>query len=63
MPTTNVSAMQKSTTPAAEPFWPNSWWKLMEMRVGVVPLPIYFLLVALIAGFVYLGALPTEIVA
>src|SRR5579863_1480794 len=42
-------------------FWPQGWWRLMEMRVGIIPLPVYFLLLALIAGFIYTGALPTEI--
>lgn len=61
MPTTNVSPLPRSPAAAAEPFWPNGWWKLMELRIGVIPLPIYVLLVLLIAGFVYLGALPAEI--
>lgn len=61
MPTTDVPTIDKTTTSAMEPFWPNRWWKLMETRIGVVPLPIYLLLVALIAAFVYLGGLPAEI--
>ncbi len=48
-----------ASTPEA--FWPSGWWRLMDTRVGVLPLPVYFLLVALIAGFLYLGELPTEI--
>jgi Na+/citrate or Na+/malate symporter len=33
----------------------------MERRVGVIPLPVYALLVALTAGFLALGKLPAEI--
>jgi CCS family citrate carrier protein len=33
----------------------------MEIRIGIIPLPVYFLLLALIAGFVLTGGLPTEI--
>jgi CCS family citrate carrier protein len=33
----------------------------MDMRIGVVPLPIYVLLVALIGSFVMLGNVPTDI--
>jgi CCS family citrate carrier protein len=44
---------------------PRSWqlraWRLTETRIGVVPLPIYLLLVALIGGFVALGTVPTDI--
>ena len=41
--------------------WPHAWWKLMEHRVGVIPLPIYCLLLALIVGFVSSGKVPTDI--
>lgn len=37
------------------------WWALMEVRIGVVPLPIFLLLFALITGFVVLGKLPKDI--
>jgi CCS family citrate carrier protein len=42
-------------------FWPHGWWKLMETRIGVVPLPVYALLAALIAGFVASGKVPADI--
>jgi len=37
------------------------WWKLVDTRIGVIPVPIYVILVALIAGFIATGKLPTEI--
>ncbi len=36
-------------------------WRAMDLRIGLVPLPIYLLLLALIAGFVYMGKVPTDI--
>ncbi|MYM39209.1 malate permease [Pseudoduganella sp. CY13W] len=33
----------------------------MDMRIGLVPLPIYLLLLALIGGFVSMGKVPTDI--
>src|SRR3989442_10914120 len=45
----------------ANKLWPHAWWKLMEMRIGIVPLPVYLLLVALIAGFVATGKVPSDI--
>lgn len=42
-------------------FWPHGWWKIMEIRVGIIPLPVYFLLLALIVGFVLTGKIPGEI--
>ncbi|RDU98095.1 2-hydroxycarboxylate transporter family protein [Trinickia dinghuensis] len=42
-------------------FWPEGWWKLMEYRIGIIPLPIYFVLLALIATFAIKGKVPGEI--
>lgn len=42
-------------------FWPHGWWKIMELRIGIVPLPTFVLASALIAGLVATGKLPNEI--
>ena len=43
-------------------FWPQGWWKLMELRIGVLPLPVYALLLAIVAWFsLQPGKFPTEI--
>ncbi|MGF6471745.1 2-hydroxycarboxylate transporter family protein [Paraburkholderia youngii] len=42
-------------------FWPEGWWKLMEYRIGIIPLPVYFILLALITGFAVTGKIPGEI--
>jgi CCS family citrate carrier protein len=52
--------------PAQQPqikprFWPEGWWKLMEYRIGIIPLPVYVILLALIAGFAITGKVPGEI--
>ncbi len=41
--------------------WHIYAWRVMDMRVGLVSLPIYLLLLALIGGFVAMGKLPTDI--
>src|SRR5213594_2679537 len=57
--------MQQTTSApvatASTPFWPSGWWRVMEFRIGIIPLPVYLLLLALIAGFVMSGAVPGEI--
>ena len=35
--------------PARVRFWPQGWWKIVEFHIGIVPLPIYVLLAALVA--------------
>ena len=42
-------------------FWPEGWWKLMEYRIGIIPLPVFVLIGILIAGFVVTGKISSEI--
>ncbi len=41
--------------------WPQGWWKLMDIRIGVVPLPVLLLLAGILAAFVALGKLPSRV--
>ena len=41
--------------------WPNTWWKLMEMRIGIIPLPVHITLLLIVGYFVLTGHVPTEI--
>src|SRR5271166_3357388 len=36
-------------SPAA--FWPQGWWKILDFKIGIVPLPMYLVLFALIVAF------------
>src|SRR5580765_5611572 len=47
--------------PRKSGFWPEGWWRLMEMRIGIIPLPIWLLIAALLAGLLATGKLPNEI--
>ena len=38
--------------PAPARFWPQGWWKVVEFRIGIVPLPVYGVLAALVAFFI-----------
>ena len=46
-----------SATPG---FWPEGWWKLMETRIGIIPLPVFVILAGVVAYFGCVGKLPTE---
>jgi CCS family citrate carrier protein len=30
-------------------FWPEGWWRLMDRKIGIIPVPLYLILVVLIA--------------
>jgi CCS family citrate carrier protein len=47
--------------PGAEPWWPYGWWRIMDLRIGIIPVPIYVILCALLAGFTYTGDIKGEV--
>jgi CCS family citrate carrier protein len=42
-------------------FWPSGWWKLMELRIGVIPLPIFLLLGLILFALSAHGKLTAEL--
>ncbi len=42
-------------------FWPQGWWRIVDTRIGIIPLPIYVLLILIIVGFDMTGAVPSDI--
>src|SRR5262245_8807034 len=59
--------MQQSASVPASPdlvqerWWPQGWWKIVNTRIGIIPIPIYVILVALLAGFTYTGDIKGEV--
>jgi len=41
-------------------FWPTGWWRLVDFKIGIIPLPIYAILVVLIAILTYLGEVKSD---
>jgi malate:Na+ symporter len=57
---TNAALAAKDDA-AVKGFWPYGWWRIVDFRIGIIPLPIYLILLALIAAFVVSGKLSGEI--
>lgn len=64
MPPTDTAAVTSAAPiPAGKPakrFWPGGWWKLMEMRVGVIPVPVLVIMAVLLTLFVVTGKFPAS---
>src|SRR6266568_4000358 len=58
---TPFPAEQPAERPAEQKFWPQGWWRLMEFRIGVIPLPVYVITLGVLTYFQLQGQLPTEI--
>lgn len=39
----------------------SRWWRLMDRRIGIVPLPIFVVVVLLLATFIRLGKVPADL--
>jgi malate:Na+ symporter len=42
-------------------FWPYGWWRIVDFKIGIVPLPVFIILIFLIAGFTATGNVPSDI--
>lgn len=47
---TNAASFRKpAMVSGSTSFWPTGWWRLMDYKIGIISLPIYVILVALLA--------------
>src|ERR1700730_4099529 len=46
---------------AGEPWWPNGWWRIMDTRIGIIPIPVFVVLFLLLAGLTYTGDIKGEV--
>ena len=45
----------------ADPSMRHWWWRVMDTRIGIVPLPVFAVVVAIIAAYVRLGEVPADL--
>lgn len=36
-------------TPVQAPFWPRGWWRVVDFKIGIISLPVYIILIGLLA--------------
>src|SRR3974390_806222 len=59
--------MQQSILAPASPdlprtrWWPSGWWKILDIRIGIIPIPVYVILIVLLAGLTYTGDIKGEV--
>jgi CCS family citrate carrier protein len=42
-------------------FWPTGWWSIVDFKIGIVPLPVFVILLAVIALYALTGSVPSDI--
>jgi malate:Na+ symporter len=40
---------------------PRGWWRIMDTRIGIVPLPVFIVIVALILAYIARGKVPADL--
>src|ERR1700758_2604218 len=55
-----ISPRADSAAQATRVFWPEGWWRLLDFRIGIIPLPIYVLSIGLIAALVAVGEIKSD---
>jgi malate:Na+ symporter len=56
---TDSVALAKQSAP--EGFWPKGWWSIVDYKIGIIPLPVFVVLLAVITGFAATGTVPSDI--
>ena len=59
MQNTEAVALAKESAPQG--FWPKGWWSIVDFKIGIIPLPIFVILLAVIAEFAATGKVPSDI--
>src|SRR6202050_3595947 len=57
----DIAGVPQAEPSDAEGFWPKGWWRIVDYKIGIVPLPIFVILLAVIAGFALTGEVPSDI--
>ncbi len=47
-------------TSAPASFWPTGWWRLMDINIGIISLPIYLILVVLLTVLTMEGEVKSD---
>ncbi len=59
---TDTTVQTPPTAPEDKPIWPIAmWWKLMDIRIGIIPLPVFVLIAVLTWAFVQSKEVPKDI--
>src|SRR5258706_814529 len=57
-----TTAQERARPDAATDEQPaNRWWRIMDTRIGIVPVPIFVVVLLLIGTYVRLGKVPADL--
>src|SRR3984893_18187022 len=57
----DVGSVAQAEPSGAEGFWPKGWWAIVDSKIGIVPLPVFVILLVAIGGFAATATVPSDI--
>src|SRR5580704_2380880 len=57
----DIAGVPQAEPSGAEGFWPKGWWSIVDFKIGIIPLPIFVILIGVIGGFAATGTVPSDI--
>ncbi|MCJ2013474.1 2-hydroxycarboxylate transporter family protein [Methylobacterium sp. J-076] len=58
--TTSTATAPPAASPVSRRFWPEGWWRLIDTKIGIIPLPIYLIVAVLLAILVQEGEIKPD---
>ena len=58
--TTSPTPAAPAAAPVARRFWPEGWWRLIDAKIGIIPLPIYAIVAVLLVILVQEGEIKPD---
>ncbi len=46
---------------ARQGFWPHGWWKILDTKIGIIPIPLLVLIAVVLTGLTLTGRVPSDI--
>src|ERR1700733_7498390 len=57
----DIQSVAQAEPAAAAGWWPQGWWSIVDFKIGIIPLPVFVILIGVIAGFAATGTVPSDI--
>src|SRR3984893_4036572 len=57
----DIQSVAQAEPAAAAGWWPQGWWSIVAFKIGIIPLPVFVILIGVIAGFAATGTVPSDI--
>jgi malate:Na+ symporter len=57
----DTNSVAPAVQTGTESWWPKGWWSIVDFKIGIIPLPVFLILLAVIAGFAATGTVPSDI--